>query len=336
VAVQTVTRDDLLQKAAAATNPADISSQAKVLELVTKAMPDDPVTPETKADAEPEAKPEGKAAEQPKPKNPNPAMQKRIDELTREKREIDEFAQSEYEGRVQAQRRVVELEAELAKQSPKPEEKPKAEELKEPKRPVAAEFTDSEKYTEAMSQYAEERADYAVKKDRRERDEAEAKRKKDEDEARAKAAAEEQNKILLERTEIARAAISDFDEVLMTAHNDKTRPLVPLHVVAYINDSELGPQMAYALAKDRALADRIFKLPATRALAELGQMELAYAKPEKKGSAPAPKSPTTTGAPAPLPSLNGAPGDVARPDMSNLPFSEYKRRKLEEQRRSRR
>ena len=323
--IQSFTRDDLLTKALETPKIAPPTHEA-VVDMVTKAMP-----PEKPVETEPVT--DDKPKEEPKPKRKD-TVQTRIDELVREKKEMEEFASNEYEARLAAQRRVVELEGQIAKATPKAEEVPKVEELKEPKRPVVADYKEPEAYTEAMSKYADERAQFEVKKALKARDDAEAKRLKEAEEKRMAAAAEEQNKILLARTEAAKAVIPDFDEVIQSA--DRSKIPVPPHVVAVINESEVGPQMAYELAKDLDNAKRIFSLSPTKALLELGRMEEKYLKSAKptKGAEP-PKTPTTTGAPAPLPSLNGAAGDAPVDFSQPMDFKDYKRLKLQQQRRER-
>src|ERR1700744_2745034 len=64
--------------------------------------------------------------QEPTAKKKNP-VQPRIDELTAQKRELEEFAESEYEMRLRAERRIGELENELKNAKPAP----KAEEVKE-------------------------------------------------------------------------------------------------------------------------------------------------------------------------------------------------------------
>src|SRR6185503_1994512 len=48
-----------------------------------------------------------------KPDSKKNSVQDRIDELTREKHELNEFAETEYEARLQAQRRISELEKQI-------------------------------------------------------------------------------------------------------------------------------------------------------------------------------------------------------------------------------
>jgi hypothetical protein len=59
----------------------------------------------------------------PEPSNEEPTAKKnpvqpRIDELTRQKRELEEFAESEYDMRLRAERRIGELETELKTAKP--------------------------------------------------------------------------------------------------------------------------------------------------------------------------------------------------------------------------
>ena len=248
-----------------------------------------------------EPKPEPKLEEKPKAEEkkeaPKNSVQERINELTREKRELEEFGEAEYEARVQAQRRIKELEAQTA---------PKEPEAKRPDR----------------TQYKPEEAD------KYENDLLEWNRKEAIKEFQASEFQRRTQERLTELTEKARAEISDFDEVIQSA--DRRRDNVPPHVIAAITESDLGPQLAYYLAKNPMEAKRIFSMTPAKALLALGKVETTFSKetpkePQHLDTAP---KPIVTKAPAPMPSIQGT-GDVPV-DLRTAVFKDYQRKRLEE------
>lgn len=87
----------------------------------------------------------------------------------------------------------------------------------------------------------------------------------------------------------------DFDEVVNAALFPPGAPSAPT-VIEYLNHSEMGPQLAYALAKDTAEMARIASLPPAFAIAALGKLEgkleaPAADKPAPVSNAPAPPKP---------------------------------------------
>lgn len=246
-----------------------------------------------------------------KKRKDNP-IQPRIDELVRARKEADEFAEGEYEARLQAQRRVSELEQqvkELTEAKPKPVSEP------ELIAPDPSKYTDQALYNKDFEAYQEKLIDKRVTT----RLEAE----------RAAERQQAQDALLTERVALARKDIPDFDEVIEA--KQKSRVSVPSHIVAAITESEYGPQLAYSLAKDSALEKRIYGFSPAKALLELGRLELDYKpKAEAKAEAEAPQKPVNTRAPAPIKSLRGEGGSVQSDLSQPMPFKEYKRLKLQE------
>lgn len=331
MAVQTVTRDDLVEKINATPKvSADLPTREAIIDAAIAAeaarKPPEPEKEEEVKPDEPEKTDEPKGDAKPDRKKPVTPLQLRINELTREKKELEEFAHGEYEARMTLQRRINELETQ--QKAPKPEQ-PKAE---EPKEPNVADFPNT---PEGAVDFAKALAQHEVKKALRERDDAEAKRVKEAQDAENAKAMERANEVLATRTAKAREAIADFDEVIQAA--DRRKDVVPAHVVAAIQESEVGPQIAYHLAKNRDVAKRIFGLSPARALLELGRIELEYAKGDTPAPAPEVTPLTTRAAPAPMPSLNSSAGETVKTDFSKpMPFKEYKAKKLAEKRANRR
>jgi len=267
---------------------------------VAETLPDQPPVPEQKP---------------PTAKKGNP-VQPRIDELTREKYELEEFAQTEYEARLQAQARIAELEAQVKANAPKPVE---AEELK---RPSPKDFTDQDSYDKAMEAYE-------AKRDERTAARAAAA-------ARAETLLAEQNRALAARIEAAKVDLPDFDEVISRA-DKRTREPFPNHLRAAIAESDVGPKIAYHLAKNPAEESRILKLSPAVALMELGKIEASYSTKPAKAEAKVTNIETTK-APAPLVTVQGnSPGDIST-DLSQpgIPFSKYRELRMEEIRKRRR
>ncbi len=237
-------------------------------------------------------------------------IQERISELTRDKRELEEAWQAEYEARVTAQNRIKELEA----------LKPKAEEPKD-ERPDRTKYKpeEAEKYEndllawnrrEAIREFQAEQAKIRAEQEQREAEER-----------------------LRERTEEARKEIEDFDEVIKSA--DRRSEMIPAHVVAAINESEKGPHLAYYLAKHPDESKRIFAMRPAKALLELGKIELNFTA--KAAGEPKPEvKPNVTRAPAPMPSITGGAGEIPKDLSKPMDFREYARARREEIRAKRR
>ncbi len=254
---------------------------------------------------EPEAKAEEVKQDEPegdqKVKKP---IQERISELTAQKRELEQFWRSEYEARLQAQNRVKELET-LA---------PKPPENKRPDR-TAYKPEEAEKYENDLLEWNRKQAIAEFQAAESERRTREA---------------------LAERTERARRDIPDFDEVIQSA--DRRGQPIPPHVVAAITESDVGPKLAYHLAKNQDEAKRIFGMTPAKALLALGKLETTYADAKESAPVVVPQpatKPPVTKAPAPLPSLNTGAGNVITDAAQAPDFNTYKRLRLEEMRKRR-
>lgn len=240
-------------------------------------------------------------------------VQSRIDELTRLRKETEEFAEDEYNKRLRAERRIGELEARLNVQ---PEVKP----VEELKRPSPKDFTDQESYDKAME-------GYEAKRDERTAEQTKIA-------VQQQIALERQNELIRQRVEQAKADIPDFVQVIEA--KDRLRQQIPAHIQAAIAESDLGPQLAYHLAKHEADERRIFAMTPAKALLELGKIEEKYIKTATPTVAT--QSPTieTTRAPAPVTSLK-ADGGIVQTDLSKpMDFNDYRKVRLEEIRRRRR
>lgn len=327
MAIKSVTTANLAEhiadKRAQGANIASLE-QLQAMAVKTAEKPKEPPKDEAK-EAAPEAKEaaEAKPQEKQKPKN---SVQERIDELTREKRELEEFAEGEYSARLQSQRRISELEDQIKKLSPV-EEKPK-----DPK-------PDRSKYTQdQIQQYEDDLLSWNRREARREFEaEAEKNRQKSEQE---KLAAE-----LNARREASIAAakkeLPDFDEVIQKgnrASNSDNSLVPPEYVKAVIWESEYGAHLLHYLASNPDEARRIFKMRPAKAALELGGIAKDFTKKaeptETVAKAETPPAVPVSKAPPPMPSLNGTSGEVVVDLSAPQPFKEYQRKRIEEIRRN--
>jgi hypothetical protein len=306
MAIQTVTNENVAEYVAERKARGSVINDAQNPGNIPKvegvATPGNPIIKEGIAETLPDAPPDpGKLTPTAKPKNP---VQPRIDELTREKYELEEFAQGEYELRLRAERRISELEAGRPNVEVKPEP--------ELKRPSPKDFTDQALYDQAMDEYD-------AKRDEKTAARAAAM-------ARQEALTAEQDRQLAARIATAKTDLPDFQAVIERA-DKRTREEIPSHIKAVIVESEKGAYIAYHLAKNPDEERRIFALSPTRALLELGKIEETYATKEK----PSGPIPEISKAPPPMSSVKGEGGGIVTTDLSApQPFQAYKQARLEQ------
>lgn len=174
-----------------------------------------------------------------------------------------------------AEARLKELEAKQNK-----EEKPKTSE-----KPTPDQFTDIDKYAEALEKYGREQALIEHEK------------KQKEDQAKA-----QQEKVMAawnKQLETARKEIEDFDEVL----NDSSVSTNDFgaEIQAAIVESEVGANLLYYFAQNPDVVNKLKGMTLTAALREVGKIEVKLEKKEeKKEEKPAPKVVQKSNAPAPI------------------------------------
>lgn len=343
MAIKTVTQANLADHVAEKrAQGANISTQEQVAAIAVAASKPQEKPEEGKPEegsrivATGEEKLEGAAPEPqgtpqpPKQRKENP-VQARIDELTREKRELEEFAEGEYTGRISAQRRIQELEGQLAALQPKPQEK--VEEDPEPK-PSAYKEGENEKFL----------SDWGAWNRRQAKREFEAEQTKKAQEAEQQRLMQEANERRANSVKSAREAFADFDEVIKQADQSvamQRLPAPPAHIQAVLQDSDYSAHLLYHFATNPDEAKRIFNLRPARAALELGRLETKFAKgePAKQAEPPAtnaaaPAATPTSRAPPPMPSLTAGPGDVPWDPSAPQPFREYMRHRIDENRRN--
>lgn len=256
---------------------------------VTDPAPEVPETPKPEATAEAEPKEEGEAAPdqakdeaQRDDKGRFKRLQPRIDELTRARHEAEREA-AYWKGV-----------AEAGKGNP-------SAKADAPQKPTPDQFSDHNEYVEKLTEW---KAKEIVSATLRERDEQAAQSKqKAERETRASTWAERQ-------TEYAKTA-PDFEEVLAGAETP-----MPVHVMDALVNSEQGPALAYHLAKNPEVAERIAGMSKDDALMELGALKASLSNPK-----PALKS--VTKAPAPITPVKSGGGNVV--DLSTASQADYEK-----------
>jgi hypothetical protein len=219
-----------------------------------------------------------------------------------------------------AEQRALAAEAELARMrsgdssKAKPVESPKATD--DSSKPVPDSFETYAEYTEALTDWKIEQREKVAK--------AEATKSQLEAEQKnvVKAHAE-RVKSFMEKTTDFMEALENVDDIPYSAAFEKE-----------IVTSETGPELMYALAKDRAEYERLQKLGPTAVARELGKLEATLAaaktseekKPEPKKTTQAPKPPSPVG--------KSTASPVAKSlDDPSLSFSEYVRLRREHQKR---
>lgn len=257
------------------------------------------------------------------------SVQERIDELTREKRELEEFAEGEYHGRVQAQRRIDELQSQI--QTLEKKEQPKQEERKP--RPDRKSYTDQDQYESDLLAWNREQAILDFRKEEEER------RKKEDMERLIAEANARRDASLAE----ARKAFPDFDEKIKDAAKSAEMQRIPApskQVEGLLWESDYHAHILYYFATHPEEVKRINALRPAQAALAIGRLETQFAKGE---SAKADTTSTVTHsgasppskAPPPMPSLTGVSTETTWEPSKPQDFKQYKQRRLDEIRRAR-
>jgi chromosome segregation ATPase len=237
-------------------------------EAVVETTPTEPVAEVQQS--EPEAEPP-KTTEETE-KKPNPKLEKRFSELTKQR----ELARQEAE---RERQRASELEERLRALETKNQPAPQVDQDREPQ---PSDFTDAFEYARALAKYA---ADNAMKN----RDKIEAERKASEERQRL-------NESWQTKLEKVKSEMPDYEE--MVASSDV---VVSDQVRDAILESDVGPRILYHLAENPEVAEKISKMSLVKALTEIGKIEARFEKPPEvkpvvtRSNAPAPISPIRGG-----------------------------------------
>lgn len=164
-------------------------------------------------------------------------------------------------------------------------------------KPTPEQFTDYAEYVEALTDWKTEQ-----KLDERMQQES----------ARQAQAARAQT--FQERAAAYQTQAPDFDEVLSSADVPMAR-----HVGAAILESDVGPQLAYHLARNPQELERLNRMPEAAANREIGRLEASLAKPAAAAAAPPVRA---SSAPKPATPI-GSQGRAATLDPSRMSMDEY-------------
>ena len=223
-------------------------------------------------------------AEDQKERKPNPKLERRFSEITKQREAAREEARTEREQRERLETRLKELEAKANPQAQTPQddigEEPKPEQ-----------FND-------MYEYAKALAEYTADKKLAERDQEDRNRK-------AAAEQEVKFKAWADRVNAAKSELPDFDDMVQSSDVRVSDP-----VRDAIIESDHGPQILYYLAENVEYAKKLSEMSLVSAVREIGRIEARY---ERDTKVSAPEVKPTVGkskAPAPISPLRGAVNTV--------------------------
>ncbi|HQU07387.1 MAG TPA: hypothetical protein PL140_09165 [Ferrovaceae bacterium] len=242
-------------------------------------------TEEPVAESEPQAEP----VKEQQDKKPNPKLEKRFSELSKQRDLARQEAERERQAREDLERRLKEVEQKI---NPAPVVDVDAE-------PKPEMFKDAYEYAKALAEYSAEKA-------LKERDRQEQERQ----------AQEARQKVLdswTKKLEEAKQELQDFDE--MVASSDVT---VSDQVRDAILESDVGPKILYHLAENPEIATKINAMSVTGALREIGKLEARFERKEE------PATKTVANISKAPPPINPLKGVGAVPDVSDTDKMDYK------------
>lgn len=258
--------------------------------------PEEPETEEKPPEEpeEPETEEEEPAA--PEAKRKPGRYERRIERLERE---------------LQYERKIRELESQIAgKGQSQPQEEPKP--AGPTPRPVSDHYDTHEQFIEALTDWKIEQRE--IKRDR------------EAQEQRAAQSQREQVETWQSRLDSFRDRQPDYDSAIAAVDDIKIHKTLEEAIIT----SELGPQLAYELAKDRKELERIAKLGPLAAVRELGKLEARIT--DRTAAAPAQRP--ISQAPEPIRPVGKGAATSTRP-LDELPYQEYKKRREQDIRRQR-
>lgn len=230
--------------------------------------------------------------DKPKPKKP---IQPRINELVAEREEARQLALHEAQRSTELERELADLKAKLETMQASPDPVDTA-------RPVRENFASQEAYEDAVIDW---RADQRI-----------AERERAASAARQQTVQNQLVQNWQARQEEVRKEIADYDEVLGAA--DMQFPQFMLDELI-----SCDPRVAYHLAKNPEVGERLLKLAPGAALREIGKLEdRLTAKTETTAPAPAARIETSK-APPPVDTLKGSSA-VVQKDPKDMTYSEFK------------
>lgn len=227
---------------------------------------------------------EATETEEQREKKPNPKLERRFSEITKQREAAREEARREREARESLEARLKELEAKVS-----PPAQAQADDLGEEPKPE--QFSD-------MYEYAKALAEYTADKKLMERDKQEMARK-------AAAEQEVKFKAWADRVNAAKTELPDFDDMVQSSDVRVSDP-----VRDAIIESEHGPRILYYLAENSEFAKKLGEMSVVSAVREIGKIEARFVR-DAKESAPEVKAVAVKSkAPAPITPLRGAVNTV--------------------------
>ena len=221
------------------------------------------------------------ATDEAKEKKPNPKLERRFSEITKQREQARQEAQREREQREALEARLKELEAKVNPPAAQPED-----ELGEEPKPEM--FND-------MFEYARALAEYTADKKLMERD-------KEEKARQAQAEQEAKFQAWADRVNAAKNELPDFDDMVQSSDVRVSDP-----VRDAIIESEHGPKILYWLAENTDFAKKLADMSVVSAVREIGKIEARF----EKAKDPEPKPVVgKSKAPAPINPLRGAVNTV--------------------------
>jgi len=222
-----------------------------------------------------EPEPQVEVTDEVKDKKPNPKLERRFSDLTKQREQARAEAQREREAREALENRLKELESKI---NPPPQDT-----LQEPQ---PEQFSDMYEYAKALAEYtADKRLD-----------------ERDKEEKARKAAAEQEVKFKTwaDRVNAAKNELPNFEDMVQSSDVRVSDP-----VRDAIIESEHGPKILYYLAENDEFARKLADMSVVSAVREIGKIEARFerAKPE-------PKSVNVSKAPAPISPIRGAVNTV--------------------------
>ena len=249
-------------------------------------------------------------------KKPPRGVQKRLDELTRQREDAVRAAESE---RAEKLRLLALLED---KGKPATEKAaPDVTEDPEPQKPVKGNFTDPEMWDAALLEYSDQKAAWTARR------EVKAARAEDEKKRLEAEIVDGQRRVqeaYVNRIEKAKAKYDDFTEVALSP--DVT---VSTLMAEAIRHSEAGPELQYFFGKNPPEAARISQLSPIDQIMEMGKIASTLTAAPAAAPVAAPSPAPTTRAPKPIAPLKSGEAEVAKsPEDESM--EEYAARRKKE------
>ncbi len=169
---------------------------------------------------------------------------------------------------------------------------------KAPEKPKLADFESVEDYVEAREQYLKKELLTELERT-----------------AATKTAQATAQQTYIQKVQAAKTELPDWDDVMAEAADEPTAP----ETVEFCMDSEIGPKIAYHLAKNPELHDRINAMSPVRRIAELGKLEEKLTT--KKAAEPKP----VTKAPGKLTEVTGGGAPTRLSTDNPKSYTEWKK-----------